>query len=86
VGDALTLLQPRTDDPLQGVAVPVAAGQNPHEGRPSHLEEVHADLVSQLPVPDGQGGTHHSMPALKTSSDYTAYIRARTEAWRASRQ
>jgi phospholipase C len=86
VGDVLTLTQPRTDDPLQGVTVPVASGQNPNEDQPSHLQEVHADLVSQLPVPDQQGGTHHTMPQLKTNSDYKAYIRARTEAWRNSRK
>jgi phospholipase C len=86
VGDVLTLTQPRTDDPLQGVSVPVAAGVNPDEDIPSHLQEVHAELVAQLPVPDAQGGTHHSMPRLTTNADYKAYIRARTEAWRAARQ
>jgi phospholipase C len=50
------------------------------------LQQVHAELVAQLPVPDGQGGTHHTMPALTTNSDYKAYIRARTEAWRDSRK
>lgn len=86
VGNALTLTKPRTDDPLQGVTVPVATGTNPDENRPSHLQEVHADLVAQLPVPDGHGGTHHIMPHLKTNSDYKAYIRSRTQAWRASRR
>jgi phospholipase C len=50
------------------------------------LQQVHAELVSQLPVPDGQGGTHHTMPVLKTSADYAAYIRARTNAWKESRR
>jgi phospholipase C len=86
VGNVLTLTQPRTDDPLQGVTVPVATEVNPNQDIPSHLQEVHAELVAQLPVPDGQGGTHHDMPRLKTNADYKAYIRARTEAWRASRQ
>jgi phospholipase C len=85
VGDVLTLTQPRTDDPLQGVTVPVATEQNPDEDRPSHLQEIHAELVAQLPVPDEQGGIHYAMPELRTNSDYEAYIRARTEAWRASR-
>jgi phospholipase C len=86
VGPALTLSTPRTDDPLQGVVFPVATGRNPDEDRPSHLQEVHAELVSQLPVPDDQGGAHHTMPSLKTNSDYKAYIRARTNAWKASRR
>ena len=41
--------------------------------------------LSELPVPDHHGGTHHTMPPLKTGDDYTAYIRARTNAWKASR-
>jgi phospholipase C len=86
VGEVLTLTEPRTDDPLQGVTVPVAAGVNPDEDRPSHLQEVQAELVSRLPVPDRQGGTHHTMPELKTGSDYNDYIRSRTAAWQASRR
>jgi phospholipase C len=86
LGAVLTLTVPRTDDPLAGVVVPVATGQNPDEDQPSHLQQVHAELVSQLPVPDAHGGTHHIMPALKTSADYSAYIRSRTAAWKASRK
>jgi phospholipase C len=86
VGDVLTLTEPRTDDPLLGVTVPVASGVNPDQDRPSHLQEVHAELVSRLLVPDQQGGTHHTMPELKTSSDYRNYIRSRTAAWQASRR
>jgi hypothetical protein len=58
----------------------------PDEDRPSHLREVQAELVSQLPVPDEEGGAHHTMPRLTTNSNYKAYICARTAAWRASRQ
>jgi phospholipase C len=85
IGDVLTLTQPRTDDPLEGLVVPVATGQNPNVDEPSHLQQVHAELVSQLPVPDEQGGLHHTMPNLVTNGDYQAYIRSRTEAWRHSR-
>ena len=85
IGGVLTLTEPRTDDPLQGVTVPVATGTNPDEDQPSHLQEVHAELVAQLPVPDGHGGTHHTMPPLKTNSDYRNYIRTRTAAWKAAR-
>jgi phospholipase C len=85
VGDVLTLTQARTDDPLAGVTVPVSGAQNPDVDRPSHLQEVQAELVAELPVPDGKGGTHHTMPLLRTNSDYQEYIRARTKAWRDSR-
>jgi phospholipase C len=86
IGDVLTLATPRTDDPLAGVVVPVSSGQGPDVTQPSHLQQVHAELVSQLPVPDAQGGAHHQMPALKTSADYKAYIDTRTAQWKASKK
>jgi phospholipase C len=85
VSAALTLATPRTDDPLAGVVVPVATGQNPDADRPSHLQQVHAELVSQLPIPDAEGGAHHTMPELRTGADYTNYIRTRTAAWKAAK-
>jgi phospholipase C len=85
VGAVLTLNAARTDDPLAGVVVPVAAAPNPAPQRPSHLQKVHAKLVSQLPVLDAKGGVHHKMPRLTTNSDYRNYIRTRTAAWEASR-
>lgn len=87
IGGVLTLAEPRTDDPLSGASVPVAANMTPvSQDAPSHLQQVHAELVSHLPVPDAEGGYHHVMPPLQTGSDYDAYIRARTAAWIASRQ
>jgi phospholipase C len=81
----LTLSTPRTDDPLAGVTVPTASSQALDVTAPSHLEQVQAELVAELPVPDASGHVHHTMPPLKTSSDYEAYIRERTEAWKAAR-
>jgi len=81
----LTLSTPRTDDPLAGVVVPVSQSQNPDSAKPSHLQQVHAELVAALPVPDAQAGAHHAMPALTTNKDYSNYIRSRTEAWKASK-
>jgi phospholipase C len=86
VGDVLTLAVARTDDPLQGVAVPTAHPPRPSDVPISHLEQVHAELVSRLPVPDAAGGTHHVMPALRTSADAQAYIDARVASWEASRR
>jgi phospholipase C len=86
VGGVLTLTTPRGDDPLKGVTVPVATGSNPADQQPSHLQKVHAELVSRLPVPDHAGGTHHEMPLLRTSDDYRAYVTARVAAWKASRK
>jgi phospholipase C len=71
---------------MAGVVVPVTAAKNPNANKPSHLQQVHAELVSRLPVPDAKGGVHHAMPPLKTNSDYRNYIRTRTAAWKASRK
>jgi len=85
IGAVLTLNTARTDDPLAGVKVPQSTGSNPSANLPSHLQQVHAELVSQLPVPDADGGAHHTMPPLRTNQDYAHYIATRTEAWLASR-
>jgi phospholipase C len=86
LGAVLTLTAARKDDPLQGVTVPVATEQHPALDEPSHLQEVQAELVSQLPVPDKAHGAHHQMPQLRTSADYKAYIIQRTNDWKASRK
>jgi phospholipase C len=85
VGDALTLSQPRTDDPLAGVSVPTSKSANPVAGTPSHIQQVYGQLVSALPVNDTQGQTHAGMPALTTEQDYHDYIRSRSAAWAAAR-
>ncbi|MDT7806452.1 MAG: phospholipase [Acidobacteriota bacterium] len=85
-GDVLTLSTPRTDDPLKGVVVPKSSGMGPAPSQPSHLQQVHAELASQLPVKDEEGNAHPSEThALRTGADYKAYIRARTAAWDAHR-
>ena len=85
VGDVLTLSEPRTDDPLAGVTVPTSNQAHPDADQPTHLQRVQADLVSQLPVTDEQGGTHHTPPPLNTCADYANYIRARTAKWKSQR-
>lgn len=85
VGAVLSLATPRTDDPLVGVVVPSSKGVNPAAGRPSHLQEVYAELVAHLPVP-GEAARSHDMPALRTESDYHAFITQRLAAWKAGRR
>ena len=85
VGAVLTLATPRTDDPLQGVSVPTATTPAAIAKSPSHLQEVYAELASQLPVIDRAGGTHHEMPPLRTNKDYRTYIRKRLAAWMRSK-
>jgi phospholipase C len=82
----LTLATPRTDDPLQGVTLPVSKEASPHSkaSPPSHLEEIHVDLVSRLPVL-GDTRSRDEQPVFKTSAEAQAYIHERTEAWKAYR-
>lgn len=86
LGEVLTLAAPRTDDPLQGVRVPQAQVRQATDIPISHLEQVHAELVALLPVPDAAGGMHHQLPPLPTSADAQAYVDVRTAAWEASRK
>lgn len=82
---ALSLATPRTDDPLVGVAVPQSKSKRGSGNRPSHLQEVYADLVSRLPVEDTTETSHRRARKLETTYDYDRYIRDRLTAWKASR-
>jgi phospholipase C len=82
----ITLSAPRTDDPLAGIAPPAAPPSPLPRNIPTHLQQVHADMAAALPVRDAQGAMHHTMPHLRTSEDYDAYIRDRTERWKKSRK
>ncbi|HEX7324970.1 MAG TPA: alkaline phosphatase family protein [Rhodanobacteraceae bacterium] len=79
---ALSLATPRTDDPLAGVAVPQAKGRRQAGNRPSHLQQVYADLAARLPVRDRA----RRAPKLETTQDYDRYIKERLAAWKAARQ
>jgi phospholipase C len=81
IGPALTFATPRTDDPLQGVVVPTAKTPASVATRASHLQEIQAQLVSQLPVPDRAGRAHQELPRLRTNKDYRQYIRKQLAAW-----
>ena len=52
---------------------------------PSHLQRVHAELVSQLPVPGERGGAHHTMTEMKTGQEYSRYICSRTATWKSTK-
>ena len=64
-GDVLTLTTPRTDDVLAGVTVPVSTGTNPAAGTVSHLQAVHAELISRQ---FAAGVTPASTPASPAAS------------------
>ncbi len=85
VGAVLTLATARTDDPLLGVVVPTAKLPASIASRPSHLQEIQAQLASQLLVPDRAGHAHPELPQLRTNKDYRGYIQQRMAAWLRSR-
>jgi phospholipase C len=81
----LTLSTPRTDDPLAGVVAPTSSGANPAAGEVSHLQELHAQMIADLAVPDQQLIGAPVLPNQTTPADFSHYIAARTSAWQAAR-
>jgi phospholipase C len=82
LGDVLTLAVPRTDDPLQGVPIPVANVAHPEQAEPSLIEMIHAHKVALLPLRNDQGSyDRHTPPDLSTSAQIGDYIQGRTAAW-----
>ena len=82
LGDVLTLATPRTDDPLQGVQIPVSDVPIRSNRQPSLIENIHAHKVSLLPLRNDQGSyDRHTPPDLSTSAQIGDYIQGRTAAW-----
>jgi phospholipase C len=86
VGAVLNLHTPRSDDALAGVVVPTSKGTNPSANKPSHLQQVYAELVAHLPMPDPAHGAKPGIAKLETGDDYDRYISERLAAWKASRK
>ena len=85
LGDVLTLTTPRTDDPIAGVVAPVSASPNPAAGEVSHLEQLHAQMISNLPVPVDKLLGKPLLPNQQTPQDYAHYIDTRAGTWKAAR-
>lgn len=82
LGDVLTLATPRTDDPLQGVQIPISSANHPHLSQPSLLEKIHATRLAQLPLRNDKGSyEQHMPPDLSSSASIGDYIEMRTAAW-----
>jgi phospholipase C len=83
LGDVLTLAAPRTDDPLEGVEIPVSGDIHPDPSQPTVIDRIHAEKVATLPLRNEQGSyDEHSLPDLPTSEAVGNYIQMRTAAWR----
>jgi phospholipase C len=85
LGDVLTLTTPRTDDPLAGVVAPTAAGTNQAAGEVSHLQQLQAQMVADLPVPDQQLIGAPALPNQTTPAEFDNYIATRTSRWKSAR-
>ncbi len=81
LGDALTLAQARTDDPLSGITPPSPGAITPNANIPSKLQKTQANRVAALPVRNEQGTYDHDKPHLQTAAEVSNYIRDRTAAW-----
>ncbi|CAN7670698.1 phosphoesterase [Trinickia sp. LjRoot230] len=81
LGDALTLSNPRNDDPLDQIVAPQSGVSQPKQDVPSEIERIHAWRVSTLPIPDETGRVAHVEPQLATSAQIGEYIRERMAAW-----
>jgi phospholipase C len=79
----LTLAEPRTDDPLLGIEIPVSETLHPAADQPTELQQIHAQKVATLPLRNQQGSyDKHVKPDLPTSAAVGDYIQTRTAAWR----
>jgi phospholipase C len=83
LADVLTLAQPRTDDPLQGVAAPASQGFHPNASEPSKLDMIQAKRVAALPIRNEKGHYEEtgSLPPLSSAAEVSDFIRDRTAAW-----
>jgi phospholipase C len=81
LGDVLTLTAARTDDPLEGVAIPVANMHHQNASTPSRLDKIHAARVAALPIRNEKGHYEEASPPLNSTSAVTDFIRDRTAAW-----
>ena len=77
--------RPADDDPLQGVPLPQSQGANPAAGEVSHIQQVDAQLTSELPVPNEQLRSAPTLHGLQTPQDYDDYTSSRTATWKAAR-
>ena len=83
LADVLTLEQPRTDDPLSGVAVPSSQEHHPQASTPSKIDMIQAKRVAALPIRNEKGHYEETgrLPLLSSAADVSDFIRDRTAAW-----
>jgi len=79
VGGVLTLSAARTDNPLSGVKPPVNAKSGLIDDHVTHLQQVHAQCLAQIPG-DGEKAaieSHDGYPSFKSGTEAARFIRSR---------
>jgi phospholipase C len=91
LGPALTLSEPRGDDPLNGITPPTAAAPVLQPGSaligeaPSSFLEAKAIAAAKLPVPSEPiENPEQTVAALSTAAKQYAFIQDRLQAWEAA--
>jgi phospholipase C len=85
LGGVLRLTTPRTDDPIAGVVAPTSTGKNPASHEVSHLQQIHAQMIADLPVPDEHLVGEPVLRNQTTPVEFASYIDTRSSTWRAAR-
>ncbi len=82
LADVLTLATPRTDNPLEKVAIPLSSDVHPLQAEPSVIDKVHAKRLADLPLRNSHGiYGEHTPPDLSSSEAIADYIQMRTAEW-----
>jgi phospholipase C len=79
VGGVLTLTTPRSDNPLAGVSAPVNGNPNQIDDHVTHLQQAHAQCLSEIPNRSERKGIEHhdGYPTFKTGTEAAHFIRTR---------
>jgi phospholipase C len=79
VGGVLTLATARTDNPLAGVSPPVNGNPSAIADHVTHLQQVHAECLAEIPNRSEKKGIEHhdGYPSFKTGAEAASFIRAR---------
>jgi phospholipase C len=82
VSGVLTLATARTDNPLAGVSPPVNPSPNLIADHVTHLQQVQAQNLAQIPGQSEKKGMEHhdGYPRFKTGTEAAQFIRARAHA------
>jgi hypothetical protein len=71
---------------MAGVTAPTSGGPNPAAGEVSHLQQVHAQQISNLQVTKERLRDAPLLENQRTPADYANYIAVRARTWETARE